>query len=922
MKTTTLSFINNLEYSQTVKDIRTCKTNNQSEKIRAYGNSEFPKSKCNLKTKTKNEGSLNPSDQNKQNLFFFNQERSNMNKGDESFPKETLFQNQLGFDGNDLKNSQLEIYLDQTESTHSLEFNDLKSKTANGNQLKDIINNKSWKNNYFESDSLLNFGSLSDSEINGEKKNCIEDSSEIVPENDMPKTTDKSNPEKKNSIDYTSWVEIPEKQKPDVQELNFNNSSKPIYKSDRTRKPNERIFKMDSYQPEINNSNYFDQDMLNKMVNNRKTFQTANDNSLLTRNILINERCDDRDLLNKRSYQNFNSEQSISEMSELKKANDEELSQDQSEQIDSDFSKNREMSGSTDHPQTEDASYETKRCPLNQSGQTKDSLIKESSQMMEMDLNLELLLPRSENLKSLLESVMEEMKGKFEEAGVDIKDFCFQTESQKEMVSKPRIMSLPVTQINKQSMPLTRSVIITKEYTSEIDEVKLFDKDFLNRHLHNKEAFSNIINNTFLKVLKTEGDQNLFKRYSNNMDKLKPWMFSQLEYSKKMSNFEQFLKYISLQVPIKQCYFAKLNIMDRVKSVCYFFCKFVHREKMMELSGDFWSEVNIGTSKKNKSKKLNHLKRPSSFSERDESVKKMLNSKRKEFSLFNQKYSSNDVIPFIKKIMIYSLHTQHIFRQFLKIKTLGKYIPKIKEFANKNVVAFNHMLLEKKLNGHMKLNDLFIIDNLLFKKDIVELVKLFDLELFQEYLNLTQTNLYSKKKSPKNNEIKRKIYLTSGNSTFEFWSSDYEINIILCAKKKRRDEMIKHCFKGIRKGLLAEFKENNYMSVKLMKKKFLNDMFIKNSKLKENFLQINITNEIVQSLNKSTKFKNAVNKYQEGELIINQIKRNVLNKKEELAASKINFEEFVKVMVDKQKKHGWILQNIVNSIEIYQSCLS
>jgi hypothetical protein len=121
----------------------------------------------------------------------------------------------------------------------------------------------------------------------------------------------------------------------------------------------------------------------------------------------------------------------------------------------------------------------------------------------------------------------------------------------------------------------------------------MFDDHFYNHFLLKSDSFLNVVYNTFLMSLQTESKVEVFKKYLQTMEELKTWMFQEFDEKKGFSNAEQFMKYFNLQVPIDQQYFSGLSVKDRVKLICFFFCKFFNRNILMTQFGDVWETVRI-----------------------------------------------------------------------------------------------------------------------------------------------------------------------------------------------------------------------------------------------------------------------------------------------------------------------------------------
>lgn len=120
----------------------------------------------------------------------------------------------------------------------------------------------------------------------------------------------------------------------------------------------------------------------------------------------------------------------------------------------------------------------------------------------------------------------------------------------------------------------------------------VFDQDFYDTTLRDEEGCQDIIRNTFL-FREREKQPVLYRKIVTAILSLRADIFDNLKGLKSLSGAEHFMKYFNLQVPIKQQYFSSLPLKDRAKLMCFFFCKFFNRNKLLGLFGQFWPEIKI-----------------------------------------------------------------------------------------------------------------------------------------------------------------------------------------------------------------------------------------------------------------------------------------------------------------------------------------
>ena len=171
---------------------------------------------------------------------------------------------------------------------------------------------------------------------------------------------------------------------------------------------------------------------------------------------------------------------------------------------------------------------------------------------------------------------------------------------------------------------------------------------------------------------------------------------------------------------------------------------------------------------------------------------------------------------------------------------------------------------------------------------------------------------------------------------------EFEIDEILLAKRKRPDEELKHCFKALRKRVEKDInkeleeeerqleEKNSKNKKEIVAKESKGKLKIKKEKIMEKFNfetsefelyeSKNITKSAISILKENKKFITVVRKYINEDFLIDEIKNNVLKKTEEIMNKQLRLEQFLKTMMTKQKKNGWILQNILNSLDAFETC--
>ena len=300
------------------------------------------------------------------------------------------------------------------------------------------------------------------------------------------------------------------------------------------------------------------------------------------------------------------------------------------------------------------------------------------------------------------------------------------------------------------------------------------------------------------------------------------------------------------------------------------------------------------------------------------------------FEICNLRYDSETVLGFIKKVLIYLIMVLDNAKLFLKIKTSSDILmaPEI----DSAVSAENEQLIRKKLEQRTSRREQYKLDQGLCKLAIQELIKKVKMKDLMTYIKITRLNFGSNRS---NRRAKRKTIklprARDGGDNSPKWVglsvSEHETNEILMAKQKRDDEKLKHAFKMIRKAMKAHFRErmmdehpDEIGSNKQFREKFDEEVLESNAAYVEAFHQSYITKTNLASLKNCRKFVDWMSDFIEHRFLLKEIRRNVIDKGEEIMKPGLTPREFISFLMTKKKKTGWILQDIINSIELLEDC--
>ena len=223
------------------------------------------------------------------------------------------------------------------------------------------------------------------------------------------------------------------------------------------------------------------------------------------------------------------------------------------------------------------------------------SLIRRNRMTIEMGLYFQ----ADREKEKYIYKAIKEMKTNFLKLGIRIDKASIIQNNDKRILFDDSLGNNMFSSVNKSNCSKSMSIL---DGSDSYISAKIFDDTFYNKYLLNNDSFNNILHNTFLHKLKNEATFNLFKRYLDTMEEMKTWMFQEFEEGKGYSNAEQFMKYFNLQVPINQHYFSGLSTKDKIKLICFFFCKFFNRNILMTQFGDVWNDIKIHHNYKTHSK--------------------------------------------------------------------------------------------------------------------------------------------------------------------------------------------------------------------------------------------------------------------------------------------------------------------------------
>jgi hypothetical protein len=264
---------------------------------------------------------------------------------------------------------------------------------------------------------------------------------------------------------------------------------------------------------------------------------------------------------------------------------------------------------------------------------------------------------------------------------------------------------------------------------------------------------------------------------------------------------------------------------------------------------------------------------------------------------------------FLKKFMIYTLTLTKVVEEFLLYKTQQR--PE-----NVYTQFFKKALNASKLDKDMDTADKLPIDKRLINKSLQELTDLVDIECLQIYIFLS--NIFISKK-----EKAKKISFIYKNHQYEFLFKMQEQEKLLCCKVKRKDELIKFTFKFIRRQIMKDFtnKHKKKLSYSQLKLKFYSAFLNSDKKAIKYFESFDVSKKGLLILEPFTELSQLINDFKSNQYMHRVMEEYIMVKVDPSIKNSIPFRSFVEESLSRQHKQSLVVQNILNSLEIFEEFL-
>ena len=147
---------------------------------------------------------------------------------------------------------------------------------------------------------------------------------------------------------------------------------------------------------------------------------------------------------------------------------------------------------------------------------------------------------------------------------------------------------------------------------------------------------------------------------------------------------------------------------------------------------------------------------------------------------------------------------------------------------------------------------------------------------------------------------------------------EFELEDIVLAKSKRRDEIQKFIISLTCKGILERFRPEGRagrLSSKQRKASFRREVLESNTAFIEAF-RTKHRQESIIVLKECARFRKLMNRFVDTRFVARAVQKNILDKEEWFMHEELSFAQLVDTLPKGKKKTGWTIQSIVNSIEV------
>lgn len=272
----------------------------------------------------------------------------------------------------------------------------------------------------------------------------------------------------------------------------------------------------------------------------------------------------------------------------------------------------------------------------------------------------------------------------------------------------------------------------------------------------------------------------------------------------------------------------------------------------------------------------------------------------------------NRLMRFLRKVLVLLICLLDLNKLFLNLKSESQF------FAEFGVSEACRAHFERALRKFIAGNDMprLNVCEELMRKDLHELVELVEIEELQFY-HWMNRNYIDKKTVDKRFE-----YTDNAGKRVAVSLSFRDRCQVICSKIKRKDEILKFTFKFLRKKILFKYERENKKQVRNqldLKSIFNQDVLNNNAELIRKFYSYDVSKKDLMELKKNEKIYSMLVSHFLENYITDAIENIVQFKQEGFFREELEIENFVKLFYCNQQKKALVLQDVINTFEIFHS---
>lgn len=396
-------------------------------------------------------------------------------------------------------------------------------------------------------------------------------------------------------------------------------------------------------------------------------------------------------------------------------------------------------------------------------------------------------------------------------------------------------------------------------------------------------------------------------------------ILNSINFSNSISFEKNFFRLFNLQVPVDAKLFSSLTVGCQLKIVCYLFCKYFKKDFVSLLFEDFYSDVSISeicADNRSKAKRtsedffldVSESHEPAPPASVREAAEPQVETPLKLSTIFTDCEDSPFDWRLVRKLVILLLHQLRLFKDYLTVKTNSQ-----ESFLNPPETIRKLRLC---ISTQSLCDEQFAVDRECLGLTLPELLARVSIRDLQLFVAVSNADFEPKRTS------KTVYFVDAHNCKRQLDMTLFERDSLLLPKTKRKDEKIKFVFKSIRKQLFNDFKlqsKNNHSvseAKRLFNQKYLNG----DEEAIRYFYSNDLSKKKLKVLADCKRLIHNMKQYQHQRYVKDQVEISIYRKSEDfLANRRLSLDDFKKLLFDRQSKHTWILQDVLNSIPAFEA---